>query len=460
MSQEEVTEAAALASAAASAAAAIPLPADGSANNSNGDNDDDAPAASADSAIVALAHCASPTPSAATSVYYDARAEAEGKDDAKNVTQDADEKEDGLVLDVTHGDNADADNTDDDDEDEEPNLTGLQQELALAAITLDRSLEEDAIAVAGTATGTATGTPVKAASTNAQLLDDKIQKDAKTSPAKSLATQVTADLSMNGPRDECSDASDSDLYEDCFQENECPYGYPSDDLVDVETGLGGKKKKRRRRRNVSHSTASCAAQWCATRPQRRGWVAVLFLVAVMVGSVLYLLLGGHRRTADGKQRGGNGGGEEDKWWELSPLWSSTGSGGDNGGGSGGGSGAGMTEAAPEEPTAVAGPVANPDGCADDPTWRVMRRDTTTTATPDASKSPNAGGYVLSQTEGCANFVAARPGQHCSKSGVAWVEGATRSATRHQVTVLAREACPVSCGTCDTVSYTHLRAHET
>ena len=395
-------------------------------------------------------------------------------------SDDDEDTGDDYTDDYNDDDYSDDDDTNDVSMDAEVDLTPLREELAAATVEgMDETFSSTEVVVhrqhrqyqhAATNVNAAVATPVKPAqkTSGKGTTDKKKDKDkdsggtaaAAASPAKSLATQGTMDVSAS---DEDYDYDYDYDYDDTFHEGGGTYG----GCADVEAGRGGrdkrrtltgssrkknmrnKKKKKKKRKNKTTNGGCCDRQ-CPTRCRVLGFVAFL---AVMVGAVAYLFLGGE------------GGG---------PIWMSSASSNqaigsasatNTRGGSEGTLGVISTYTAdaegetedPETTVAVyddddddAAAPNVPAGCTDDGTWRLMRRDTTGT---------HPGGVVLS-ADGC-EFVATHPSRHCGKSGLALVEtgpstasestmggGVSSSSSASQVTMMASEACPVSCDACE------------
>ena len=303
------------------------------------------------------------------------------------------------------------------DADGEVDLADLRAELSAA----DREAVAMAMAEEDTsarrqwrqwATPTKRGRDARNADGNAQKQgEDATEEGEGPSPAKSLGTEATTAL---------------DVSSDSFRAN----GSYDDD--DVESGLPNKTKKKNNTSNKNKTKTTregaagggeaaagrclCDRCRCPTRYNSKmlGFGALL---AVLAGTTAYLFAGGA------------GGGP--LWRDRTP------------------SEFGAVEIyidPPEEEDDSGGiPVINvddasdpippppPPGCADDGTWAMMRRD-----------AANPGGFVLT-SRGC-RFVRRNPAQYCDASGVASVVGGDRG-TVTEATRTAREACPVSCGTC-------------
>ena len=353
---------------------------------------------------------------------------AELFDGLESISNDADHDDPALELDDEVDSDADADVSMDDSE---VDLTLLQEELAAATLDHDRAAEM-AVAAAAVATPTkpknGQAQEGKAAGKEA---DQKKKKDKKeeVSPAKSLATQGTMDVSAS----EESDYGYGEDDDDTFHEN--GYGY-----TDVEVGLGGGKKKisknksSKMKKKTTRNNGGGCCESCPTRCKVLGFFAFL---AVMAGAIAYLFLGGD-----------DGG----------PIWTSSSASAANQAsnardGSGSSEGTlGVISTYEDEDEEKeddetdkeltsdledSNPNA-PPGCTNDDTWRLMRRDITGT---------NPGGFVLS-SDGC-DFIAQHPSRHCGKSGLAVVESSkSAGGIATQVTMTASEACPVSCGTCE------------
>ena len=285
--------------------------------------------------------------------------------------------------------------------DDEVDLTLLQEELAAA--TLDHANMPTA--------ATAITTPNKPA---------KGKKTEDVSPAKSLATQGTMDVSAS----EGSDYDNDD--DDTFHENY---------YKDVEAGLGGKQRKKKSSKHDNNQTGRCCDR-CPTRYKMLGFFAFL---AIMAGIIAYLFLGGDdggpiwttasvRASSNDANQASVRDGDGNSEGALGVISSHS----------------DKDDEKEDEETAVAlspDTTSNiPPGCTNDVTWRLMRRDKTGT-------SINPGGYVLSTTDGC-DFVAKNPTRHCDKSGLAVLDTVASKGIPTQVTITASKACPVSCDTCE------------